>query len=80
MEKYHYYDLVASICTETYRTDSHLIFGGFKTGKEAMDYINKHNVSEEDYYKYCKDNETVYIEIEEHDSLSGAIVDVITVD
>ena len=76
----YYYDVVASICDEYRRTDSHLICGGFDTEEEAMDYINTHNVSEEDYYKYCKDNETAYIEIETHNALSGTICDVVTVD
>ena len=79
MEKY-YYDVVASICTETCRTDSYLICGGFDTEEEAMDYINKHNVSEVDYYKHCKDDETAYIEIEERNDEDGSIVCVITVD
>lgn len=76
----YYYDVVASICDETRRTDSHLICGGFNTVEEAIDYINKHNVSEVDYYKYCGDDETAYIEIEERDELSGTICGVITVD
>lgn len=76
-EKY-YYDVVASICSETCRTDSHLVCGGFKT-EEAMDYINKNNVSEEDYYKYCRENETAYIEIEVRDN-NSSIIEVITVD
>ena len=76
----YYYDIVASICNEYRRTDSHLICGGFDTEKEAMNYINEHNISEEDYYKYCKDDETAYIEIETHDALSGTICDVVTVD
>ena len=80
MKKYCYYDLVASICNEDCRTDCYLICGGFRNKEEAIDYINEHDISEVDYYKYCKDNETAYIEIEEHDSLSGAIVDVVTVD
>jgi hypothetical protein len=79
MEKY-YYDVVASICNETSRTDSHLVCGGFKTKNEAVDYINKNEVSEVDYYKYCNDDETAYIEIEERDSKTEAVVDVITVD
>ena len=76
----YYYDIVASICNEYKRTDSHLICGGFDTEEEAMDYINEHNISEEDYYKYCKDDETVYIEVEAHDALSGIICEVVTVD
>ena len=74
-----YYDVVASICTEICRTDSHLISGGFKTEDEAMEYINIHNISEVDYYKYCNDDETAYIEIESHNE-DGSIADVITVD
>lgn len=77
-EKY-YYDIVASICTETCRTDSHLVCGGFKTEDEAMEYIDSHNISEVDYYRYCRDDETAYIEIEEHDA-DGSVVGVITVD
>ncbi len=80
MKKYRYYDLVASVCNDYCRTDCYLICGGFHTKEDAIDYINKHDISEVDYYKYCKDGETAYIEIEEHDSLSGAIVDVVTVD
>ena len=75
----YYYDVVASICTETCRTDSCLVCGGFNTEEEAMDYINKHNVSEVDYYCYCKDDETAYIEIEEHNA-DGSVTNVITVD
>lgn len=75
-----YYDVVASICTEACRTDSHLICGGFNTEEEAIDYINKHNVSEADYYKYCNDNETAYIEIEERHVVDGRVMNVITVD
>lgn len=77
-EKYHY-DVVASIYAETYRTDSHLVCGGFKTEEEAMNYINKYNINEVDYYKYCKGNETAYIEIEVRYNNSG-IIQVITVD
>ena len=78
VEKY-YYDIVASICTEICRTDSHLVCGGFKTEEDAVDYINKYNVSEVDYYKYCKDDETAYIEIEVRDN-NSSIIEVITVD
>lgn len=74
-----YYDVVASICNETSRTDSHLICGGFKSSEEAVDYINAHDISEEDYYKYCGEDETAYIEIEEHYG-NGCIINVITVD
>jgi hypothetical protein len=76
----YYYDIVASICTETCRTDSHLICGGFNTKEEAVEHINTHNISEEDYCKYCRDDETAYIEIEERNDLDGSIVSVITVD
>lgn len=76
----YYYDVVASICSETCRTDSHLVCGGFNTVEEAVNYINEHNVSEVDYYWLCNEYETVYIEIEERDALSGTICDVITVD
>lgn len=76
----YYYDIVASICNEYRRTDSHFICGGFNTVEEAMDYINEHNIGEEDYYKYCKEDETAYIEIETHDALSGTICDVVTID
>ena len=75
----YYYDVVASICTETCRTDSHLICGGFDTENEAMYYINSHNISEVDYYRYCRDDETAYIEIEVHDD-NGTVIEVITVD
>jgi hypothetical protein len=75
----YYYDVVASICTETCRIDSHLICGGFNTLAEAMNYSQAHNISEVDYECYCKDNEIVYIEIEEKDALSGNIVDILTI-
>lgn len=77
-EKY-YYDVVASICNETCRNDSYLVFSGLKTEEEAMNYINKYNISEEDYYKYCRDGETAYIEIEVRDN-NSSIIEVITVD
>lgn len=76
----YYYDIVASICSETRRTDSRLVCGGFNTAEEALNYINEHDVSEEDYYWLCNEDETAYIEIETHDALSGTICDVITVD
>jgi hypothetical protein len=79
MKKY-YYDVVASICNETSRTDSHLVCGGFKTKGEAINYINKNEISEVDYYKYCNADETAYIEIEERDNKTGDIIDVTTVD
>ena len=78
MGKY-YYDVVASICNETCRTDAHLVCGGFNTKDKAIDYINKNEISEVDYYSRCNDDETVYIEIEEHDE-NGNITDVVTVD
>ena len=74
-----YYDVVASICNEIRRTDCHLVCGGFETEDEAMEYINSHDVSEVDYYRYCNDDETSYIEIEEHND-DGSIAGVITVD
>ena len=74
-----YYDIVASICDEYRRTDSCLICGGFNTVEEAVDYINKHDISEEDYYWLCNDDETAYIEIERHNA-DGSIGDIITVD
>lgn len=74
------YDVVASICNETRRTDSHLVCGGFNTLVDAIDYINRNNISEEDYYKYCNDDETAYIEIEKYDVKNSCIVEVITVD
>lgn len=79
IEKY-YYDVVASICDEFRRRDSHLIFGGFKTAEEALDYINTHDVSESDYYNYCRDDETIYIEIERRNDIDGSFSDIITVD
>ena len=75
----YYYDVVASICTETCRTDSHLICGGFNTLEDAMNYIKTHNISEAYYECYCKDDETVYIEIEERDDLGGNIVNILTI-
>ena len=74
-----YYDVVVSICSETCRTDSYLICGGFNTEEEAMNYIDTHGISEVDYYKYCKYDETAYIEIEEHEE-DGSITNVITLD
>ena len=79
MKKYRYYDVVVSICTETCRTDSYLICGGFSTDNEAMAYINKHGISESDYECRCRDDEAPYLEIEEHD-INGQITNVITVD
>lgn len=76
----YYYDVVASICNETCRRDSHLICGGFDSEEEAMDYINEYDISEEDYYRFCNEGETVYIEIEVRNSLDGTICEVITVD
>jgi hypothetical protein len=75
----YYYDVVASICSETCRTDSHLVCGGFNSLEEAVDYININNISEEDYYKHCKEDETVYIEIERHDT-DGNIRGIIPLD
>jgi hypothetical protein len=74
------YDVVASICNETCRTDSHLVCGGFNSVEEAVNYINANNVSETDYYQYCNDDETAYIEIEKYDVDNSCIVDVIIVD
>lgn len=74
-----YYDVIASICNENRRTDSHLVCGGFKTEDEAMEYIDSHNISEVDYYRYCRDDETAYIEIEEHNE-DGTVAEVITID
>lgn len=71
-----YYDVVASICTETERTDQYLICGGFDTEQEAMDYIHTHNISESDYDRYCEDDEVVYIDIEEH-SDDGSLIMII---
>ncbi|MBO5828873.1 MAG: hypothetical protein J6R59_10550 [Paludibacteraceae bacterium] len=76
----YYYDVIASICNETCRTDSHLICGGFNTEEEAIDYINKHNISEEQYYWLCKEDETAYIEIEVRSNLDGSICGIIMVD
>lgn len=75
----YYYDIVASICSETDRTNSHLVCGGFDTVEEAVDYINVNKISEVDYYRYCKDDETAYIEIEERDVSSGNLVETITI-
>ena len=75
-----YYDVVASICDEYRRTDSRLICGGFSTDEEAINYINEHDISEEDYYWLCSEGETAYIEIERHNDVDGSISDVITVD
>lgn len=75
----YYYDVVASICNETCRTDSYLVCGGFNSIEKAVDYINTNNISEEDYYKYCKEDETAYIEIERHD-VDGNIRGIIPLD
>lgn len=80
MKQHRYYDVVASICNEIRRTDSRLICGGFATEEAAIAYINEHGVSEADYYWLCNEDETAYIEIEEHDVLSGGIFNVITVE
>jgi hypothetical protein len=77
MKKY-YYDVVVSIRTETCRTDSDVICGGFATEDEAMDYINTHDISERDYEYRCHDDETAYIEIEENDT-DGNIIKIIAV-
>ena len=76
----YYYDIVASICDETRRTDSHLVCGGFKTEEEAIDYINVNDVCEENYYKYCNNDETAYIEIEKRNNADGSLVEIILVD
>lgn len=75
-----YYDVVISIYNEICRTDSRLICGGFNSIEEAVNYIDTHDVYEEDYYWLCEDDEAAYIEIETHDALSGTICDVVTVD
>jgi len=75
----YYYDVVASICTETCRTDNRFICGGFSTEEEAMDYINKNDISEEDYYWLCNEDEMAYIEIEVYNE-DNSIIKVITVD
>lgn len=76
----YYYNVVASICDEICRTDSYLVCGGFCSEEEAMNYINENDVSEGDYYKYCKDNEVVYIEIEKRRSFDGSIIGTTLVD
>jgi hypothetical protein len=76
----YYYDIVASICDEFRRTDSHLVCGGFKTEEEAINYINVNDVCEGNYYKYCHDNETAYIEIEKRSETDGSLVEIILVD
>lgn len=79
MSRKWFYDVVASIYTETCRVDSHPICGGFETEEDAMDYINANDISEVDYYKYCRNDETAYIEIEERDE-DNNIGNVIVVD
>lgn len=74
-----YYDIVASIYDGYRRTDSRLTCGGFSTDEEAVSYINEHEVWEEDYYWLCRDGETAYIEIEEHNE-DGSVCNIITVD
>lgn len=74
-----YYDIVASICNESCRTDSYLISGGHESFEDALNYVNKKGIFEVDYCKYCKDDETAYIEIERHNE-DGSISDVVTVD
>lgn len=76
----YYYDVVASICTETHRIDSVLICGGFETEQDALRYIDEHGVSESGFYNLCNEDQTAYIEIEAHDDESGTIVEVIAVD
>ena len=76
----YYYDIVASICSETCRTDSRLVCGGFDTEEKAWNYINDNDVSEEDYYWLCNEGETAYIEIERRNDADGTLCDVITVD
>ena len=77
-KKKYYYDVVVSICTETERTDSDIICGGFATKEDAIKYINDNGISEVYYYYRCREDETAYIEIEERDDETGAIVDIIT--
>lgn len=79
-KKRYYYDVVVSICTETERTDSDVICGGFATKEDAIKYINDNGISEVDYYSRCREDETAYIEIEERDDETGTIVDVTTID
>lgn len=76
----YYYDIVASIYNDYGRVDYYSIRGGFNTVKEAIEYINKHGIYEEDYYWYCNDDEAAYIEIEEHDARNRAVTAVISVD
>lgn len=75
-----YYDVIASICTETRRTNSHFIAGGFGSEADALNYINSNGICEVDFYGFCRDDETAYIEIETHDARSGNIIEVITLD
>ena len=79
INKKHYYDVVASIYDETCRTDSRLICGGFNTVEEAINYINEHDVSEENYYWLCVEGETAYIEIERH-NIDGSISEIVVAD
>lgn len=80
VKKRYYYDVVVSICTETERTDSDIICGGFATKEDAIKYIDDNGISEVDYYSRCREDETAYIEIEVRDDSTGAIVNVIAVD
>lgn len=76
----YYYDVVASICTETCRNYSDLICGGFNTEEEARDYIETHDISEVDYEYLCSDDETVYIDIEKRSIVDGSLVYIIDID
>lgn len=76
----YYYDVVTSICAETFRTDSYLIYGGFKTEEEAINYIKENEIFEEDYYTYCNNDEAAYIEIEKRNEADGSLVEIILVD
>lgn len=74
-----YYDIITSIYDGYRRVDCRLICGGFSTDEEAVNYINEHDICEEDYDWLCREGEMAYIEIEEHNE-DGNIVNIITVD
>ena len=56
-----------------------MICGGFNTVEEAINYINEHDVSEENYYWLCVEGETAYIEIERH-NIDGSISEIVVAD
>ncbi len=56
----YYYDVVANFYKKSRKTNTRFIRGGFSTLDEAVVYIIMHDVLEEDYRKYCENNESVH--------------------